>query len=246
METGDGEWLLRVLCTRGVVHASALHARGSGRVVLAGDVLGAWGGDKSSAGNGEQPSHMLHMQEAMKVVLGSTADTGVGRWRQCAAGGSQCAGRRQGVIGGKACQRCMLCVWLVVRLGLVFTLVYCRAHGGGRNSRMAPWAASGATGHGTRIRLTGVPKLTIVSLCFTCIGDRGGGWTYLLALKQVPSPSPVLRSAVLSACHVDLDDGDEEKRQAGNTACSGAKNSPPILKTIGQGLTQTRHYTWKG
>jgi hypothetical protein len=42
------------------------------------------------------------------------------------------------------------------------------------------------------------------------------------------------------------DDGDEEKRRAGHTARSGAKNGPPILKMIGQGLTQTRHYTRKG
>lgn len=42
------------------------------------------------------------------------------------------------------------------------------------------------------------------------------------------------------------DNGDEEKRRAGHMAHSGAKNGPPILKTIGQGLTQTRHYTRKG
>ncbi|KAJ7810023.1 hypothetical protein B0H14DRAFT_3151376 [Mycena olivaceomarginata] len=70
-----------VLGTRGVVHASALRACGSGRVVLAGDAFGTRGGDKSGAGDGKRPSHALRTQEAMKVVLGSTADAGVGRRR---------------------------------------------------------------------------------------------------------------------------------------------------------------------
>jgi hypothetical protein len=73
---GDGERLLQVRRTRGVVHASALRACGSGRMVLAGDALGARGGDNSGAGDGKRPSRA---QEVVKVVLGSTGGAGVGR-----------------------------------------------------------------------------------------------------------------------------------------------------------------------
>jgi hypothetical protein len=124
-----------VLRTRGVVRASALGACGSGRVVLAGDALGARGGDKSGAGDGGRPSHALRMQEAMKVVLGSTVDAGVGQWWQYTAEESRCAGRRRGVVGGEARQRRVLRVRPVVRLGLVFAPAWCRARGGGRNGR---------------------------------------------------------------------------------------------------------------
>jgi hypothetical protein len=70
---GNGQRLLQVLCTREVVHASALRACGSGRVVLARDAVGAGGGDKSGAGRGERPSRA---QEVVNMVLGSTAGAG--------------------------------------------------------------------------------------------------------------------------------------------------------------------------
>jgi hypothetical protein len=88
-------------------------------------------------------------------------------------------------------------------------------------------------------------------------------WTDIPSGSQVPSPSPVLRSAVSSVGHVDLVhevlvEGRarvvcismmivmRKKRRVGHTARSGIKNGLPILKTIGQGLTKTRYYTRKG
>lgn len=55
----------------------ARHACKSARVILAGDVFGARGGDKSRAGDGERPSRALRTQEVAKVVQGSTAGAAV-------------------------------------------------------------------------------------------------------------------------------------------------------------------------
>ncbi|KAJ7301395.1 hypothetical protein DFH08DRAFT_993776 [Mycena albidolilacea] len=66
---GDGE-RLSLLRARGVVRA-ALRMRPA--VVLAGDALGAGGGDKRGTGGGERPSRA---QEVVKVVLGSTGGVG--------------------------------------------------------------------------------------------------------------------------------------------------------------------------
>ncbi|KAJ7705848.1 hypothetical protein B0H14DRAFT_3645145 [Mycena olivaceomarginata] len=145
---GVGSGCCKYLRTRGVVHASALRACGSRRAVLAGDALGARGGDKGGAGDGERPLHALRTQKAMKY----TAEE------------SRCAGRRRSVVGGKERQRRVLRAQLVARVGLVFAPAWCRAHGRGRNDRarlwqiaravvvlqMVPRAASGAAGRGAR------------------------------------------------------------------------------------------------
>ncbi|KAJ7302307.1 hypothetical protein DFH08DRAFT_826796 [Mycena albidolilacea] len=194
--TGDGERLLWVLRMQGVVHASALRACGSRRVVFAGDAIGARGGDKSGAGDGERLLHALRTQEAMKM--------------QASVGGGGALLGGHGVQEGDEAS-------LAARHASV-------------TGCMVPRAASDAAGRGARIRLTRVPKLTIAALRFTCVGDGVREVLVEGRVRVVYIGMMVMR----------------KKRRAGHTACSGAKNGLPILKTIGHGLTQTRHYTRKG